>query len=162
MSTPPESAAVAPSESTGHRRDAAGGMVFLDTSGSTRLPALMEMVAALSRAKEPKEVLQAFAQGLQKIYDDKGYVSLSTRGLEPGEYKITRLITEDVPGTIGDADPWRARFGELALEVVEERESDLAARRPVVVSEVQRLGDRVAITLLEPLRQLPRRLPRFG
>ena len=106
MSTPPESAAVVPSESSTTSRDARGGMVCLETSGSTRLPALMEMVAALSRAEEPKDVLREFAQGLQKIYGSQAYVSLSTRGLEPGEYKITRLITEDVPGNIGKANPW--------------------------------------------------------
>ena len=67
----------------------------------------MEMVAGLSRATEPSDVLHEFAKGFQKLYGPQGYVSLSTRGLQGGKYKITRLITEDVPGNIGKADPWK-------------------------------------------------------
>lgn len=83
------------------------GMACLDTSGSTRIPVLMQMVAALSRAKDPKEVLRAFADGFEELYGRQGYISLSTRGLDPGEYKITRLLTEEVSTHIDEPDPWR-------------------------------------------------------
>jgi sigma-B regulation protein RsbU (phosphoserine phosphatase) len=83
------------------------GMTVMDTSGSRRLPVLMEMVAALSRAGDAREVLRGFAEGFEKLYGPRGYVSLSTRGLEPGEYKITRLITDDVAHKLGEADPWK-------------------------------------------------------
>jgi sigma-B regulation protein RsbU (phosphoserine phosphatase) len=84
------------------------GMTVMNTSDSRRLPVLMEMVAALSRAGDAREVLHEFAVGFEKLYGPRGYVSLSTRGLEPGEYKITRLITDDVANKLGEADPWKA------------------------------------------------------
>ncbi len=104
MATPPDGPTVA--QPASRRGKTSSPMVSLDTSGSERLPVLMQMVAALSRAAEPKDVLREFAQGLQRIYGSQGYVSLSTRGLEPGEYKVTRLITENVPENIGKANPW--------------------------------------------------------
>ncbi len=57
------------------------GMTAMDTSDSRRLPVLMEMVAALSRATDAREVLNEFAVGFRKLYGPRGYVSLSTRGL---------------------------------------------------------------------------------
>ncbi len=80
--------------------------IRLDTSGSERLPILMDMVAGLSRADDPKEVLRVFSQGYARMYGPQGYISISTRGLESGAYKVTRLITSDVPRNIGRADPW--------------------------------------------------------
>ena len=90
----------------GNRDGFPPGAVRLDTSGSERLPVLMEMVAALSRAEEPNAVLTAFAEGFARLYGPQGYVSLSTRGLAPGEYKVTRVIADDVPATMTKADPW--------------------------------------------------------
>jgi sigma-B regulation protein RsbU (phosphoserine phosphatase) len=82
------------------------GMTVLDTSVNPRLPILMEMVEALSRAKDARDVLSEFARGFERLYGPRGYVSLSTRGLKPGEYKITRMITSDVSRRLGEADPW--------------------------------------------------------
>ncbi|MHC4273297.1 MAG: PP2C family protein-serine/threonine phosphatase [Planctomycetota bacterium] len=83
------------------------GMTVMDMSDSRRLPILMEMVAALSRATDARDVLHEFAVGFRKLYGPRGYVSLSTRGLKPDEYKITRLITDDIVHKLGEADPWK-------------------------------------------------------
>jgi sigma-B regulation protein RsbU (phosphoserine phosphatase) len=82
------------------------GATVMDTSDNRRIPILMEMVAALSRAVDAKQVLREFAAGFKRLYGPRGYVSLSTRGLDPGQYKITRLITGDVVQQLGEADPW--------------------------------------------------------
>jgi sigma-B regulation protein RsbU (phosphoserine phosphatase) len=66
----------------------------------------MEMVSALSRAREPQQVLREFARGFYQLDGPRGYLSISTRGLQPGEYKITRLLTDDLVQHMGDADPW--------------------------------------------------------
>lgn len=87
-------------------RDGRRGMVCLDTSGNTRIPILMEMVGAMSRARSPQEVLRDYAQGIQRLAAMPGYVSLSTRGLEPGAYRITRMITDGDVAALGDIDPW--------------------------------------------------------
>ncbi len=63
----------------------------VDTSGSARIPLLMEMVGALSQAKGPQEVLRVFSSR-EELYGPRGYVSLSIRGLQPGRYRVTDVI----------------------------------------------------------------------
>lgn len=63
----------------------------IDTSGNPRIPVLMEMVGALSEARGPREVLRAFSNR-EELYGPRGYVSISTRGLEGGRYRMTDII----------------------------------------------------------------------
>lgn len=72
-------------------------MVQLDLAGSTRIPVLMSMVGEISRATTPSEVLRAFWRGFARIRKPDAYVSLSTRGLPPGHYRITRMLLEEQP-----------------------------------------------------------------
>ena len=88
------------------RGDLFQGMACVDTSGNKRIPILMEMVGAISRATEPNEVLRDFAEGIRKLEGSRGYISLSTRGLKPGEYKITRLLKGDQMLELSEANPW--------------------------------------------------------
>ena len=44
-------------------------MVNIDTSRNERIPILMDMVAALSRADDPRDVLREFSRGFLKIYN---------------------------------------------------------------------------------------------
>ena len=82
-------------------------MSCVDTSGNKRIPILMEMVGAISRATEPNEVLRVFGEGIRKLEGSRGYISLSTRGLKPGEYKITRLLKgDDQMMDLSEANPW--------------------------------------------------------
>jgi sigma-B regulation protein RsbU (phosphoserine phosphatase) len=82
------------------------GMACVDTSGNTSIPILMEMVAGLSRANDAKSVLREFTVGLRRLRGPRGYVSISTRGLGPGEYKITRLLHPEDIDKLGEEDPW--------------------------------------------------------
>ena len=66
-------------------------LLRVDTSGSTRIPHLMEMVGALSKATGPQEVLRVFSSR-EELYGPRGYVSLSIRGLQPGQYRVTEVI----------------------------------------------------------------------
>ena len=100
---------------TPSRAEVLKGMACLDISGNRRIPILMEMVAALSRATEPKQVLREFAEGFLKLQGPLGYVSLSTRGLQPGEYKITRLITGSNPKYRKASDPNGQKISIKAL-----------------------------------------------
>src|SRR6185503_12632721 len=68
----------------------AQGMQCVDTTSNQRIPVLMELVGALSRATEPREVQRVFGEGLRRLVGPRGYLSLSTRGLRPGQYRITR------------------------------------------------------------------------
>lgn len=79
----------------------------LDLTGNPRIGVLMELVSALSRLNEPKDVLRVFSDGMRRLYGTRGYISLSTRNLKPGEYRITRMLTEaDGTMRIHSADPW--------------------------------------------------------
>jgi sigma-B regulation protein RsbU (phosphoserine phosphatase) len=76
----------------------------VDTSGNPRIPVLMEMVGALSRARGPGEVLKVFSNR-EELYGPRGYVSISTRGLPPGHYRMTDVV--DLAGSydLALADP---------------------------------------------------------
>lgn len=89
------------------REENLGGMRCVDTSGNPRIPVLMEMVGALSRAVEPQEVLQVFSAHGEQLYGPRGYISLSTRGVAPGEYKITRFVHHHEPFDLAAGEPWR-------------------------------------------------------
>ncbi len=80
------------------------GLQRVDTSGNPRIPVLMEMVGALSRARGPRDVLKVFSSR-EELYGPRGYVSISTRGLPPGHYRMTDVI--DLAGSydLALADP---------------------------------------------------------
>ncbi len=84
------------------------GMQRVDTSGSAKIPVLMEMVGSLSRATQPQEVLRAFSKDFRKLEGDMAYLSLSTRGLGPGQYRITRVLMDEAEWEAPVRDPWVA------------------------------------------------------
>jgi phosphoserine phosphatase RsbU/P len=106
------------------------GMHCLDISGSERVATIMELVAALSRAEDPREVLRIFSQGMVKLNGPRGYVSLSTRGLKPGQYRITRLLSNEGDESLDSFDPWSTQnempihtggfFGEIIRQAYPE------------------------------------------
>jgi sigma-B regulation protein RsbU (phosphoserine phosphatase) len=156
-STPTSDSTIA---NTGQRVQHRAGMACLDTSGSTRLPILMEMVGSLSRATEPNEVVRTFSKGLRKLNGPWGYVSLSTRGLEPGHYRITRLINDDEIAHIDEGDPWRNMnelpvhsggfFGEIIRQAFPEIIHNFFLRGdPVVGDALAGYGSMMAIPLFD-------------
>ena len=82
------------------------GMICLDTSQNTRIPVMMELVGALSRAETPQDVHRTFAAGIRQMYGPRGYISLSTRGLEPGEYRVTRALHAESFTEMHMIDSW--------------------------------------------------------
>lgn len=96
------------------RQRALHGMACVDTSNNPSIPILMEMVAGLSRANDARSVLREFNIGLRRLRGPRGYVSLSTRDLGPGEYKITRLLHPDDTEKLGDSNPW-ANWSDLPV-----------------------------------------------
>ncbi len=129
-----------------HREAALSGMRCVDTSGNPRIPVLMEMVGALSRAVDPQEVLRVFSTRIEGLYAPQGYVSLSTRGLEPGQYKITRRLDLDGADTLGSADPWQkwdhlpvhsgGFFGEIIRTAYPELIHHLSIRDDAIVGDL--------------------------
>ncbi|MHC4946728.1 MAG: PP2C family protein-serine/threonine phosphatase [Planctomycetota bacterium] len=142
------------------REEVLAGMACVDTSGNPRIPMLMEMVGALSRAREPADVLRTFGAGMSRLYGPRGYVSLSTRGLAPGEYRVTRLMTEMDPDALAAADVWAAPdalpvhrggfFGEIIRTAYPEIIHHLTLRDdPVVGNELAGFGSLMAVPLFD-------------
>jgi sigma-B regulation protein RsbU (phosphoserine phosphatase) len=126
-----------------------GGSRRIDLSGNARLRLLMDTVWALSRAVEPSEVLKVFTDRATELWGPRGYISLSTRGLRPGEYKITRMILEeDQRDEMTSADPWSrwaslpTHAGGLLGDIVRAGEPVLLHHLDVDADPV--LGDRIA------------------
>ncbi|MBL8747337.1 MAG: PP2C family protein-serine/threonine phosphatase [Phycisphaerae bacterium] len=81
-------------------------MEYVDLSTNRRIAEYVRLLRTASRQTEPTEVQRAFAQILRDDALINGFISLSVRGLAPGEYKITRLNINDDLGTI-TSNPWR-------------------------------------------------------
>ncbi|MEM9752625.1 MAG: SpoIIE family protein phosphatase [Planctomycetota bacterium] len=80
---------------------------------------MMDMLRRVSLARDPQQVLGEFAEVLRKMYGTTGYISLSTRDLPIGHYRITRqylngLADEETSARIANADPW-SKVNELPL-----------------------------------------------
>jgi len=120
----------------------------LDLSRSERIPILMETVGAISRATEPQQVQRTFAAGIRRLSPVDGYISLSVRGMSPGQYKITRMTIGPDALSREWGDPWEAFdrlptyaggvLGEIIRSAYPEVLLDLDLRDDPV------LGDRLA------------------
>ena len=114
MTTPPTASVDAPSApdpaAAEPARGASGpGLVCGDAGGdvaSERLAALVDTLRDVSRAVEPRAALREFSRGVTKLYGRGGFISVSTRGLEPGAYRITRLLLDPETENLDVGDPW--------------------------------------------------------
>ncbi len=117
-------------------------MRILDNSTSKRLPVYLDMVRELSRATQPQEVIRAYAEGTARLDGEDGYISLSCRGLEPGEYRITRMLLGNVALDQFLVDTWsrpaayEVHRGGLLGSIVQEG-------RPVAINELDVRADPV-------------------
>ncbi|MHC5113153.1 MAG: PP2C family protein-serine/threonine phosphatase [Planctomycetota bacterium] len=82
------------------------GVSCVRPADDSRVAIAMEMVGALSRAKTPQDVLREYSAGISKLEEPRAYMSLSTRGLPPGHYRITRLLTDGID-EIAHGNPWK-------------------------------------------------------
>lgn len=88
-------------------------MPLLDTQSNPRIAATLEMLLAVSRQTDPNEASRTFGSHYWKLRPHDFYLSASIRGLEPGQYKITRAVPIEVlsdpeamrPGN--GPNPWR-------------------------------------------------------
>lgn len=68
---------------------------LVDLSANSRIPVLMELVDSLSRATAPQQVLDAVIVAMRKAYGPRCYMTLTTRDLAPGQFRISRWLTLD-------------------------------------------------------------------
>ena len=135
-------------------------MRCVDTSGNPRIPILMEMVGALSRATDQYAVHDAFGSGMSRLFGPSGYLSLSVRGLKPGEYKVTGFEDDISANSERGIDPWRdwqslpthtgGFFGEIIRNAYPELIHHFYLRDdPVFGDRLARFGSMMAIPLFD-------------
>jgi sigma-B regulation protein RsbU (phosphoserine phosphatase) len=84
-----------------------------DFKDNPRIQTLLAMLRDLSTARNPLQALQAWARGYWPLHPVDLMLSLSTRDLPPGHYRITRQI--DVAAVLDGrqvpipSEPWRNR-----------------------------------------------------
>jgi len=79
---------------------------LVDLSKNTRIPVLLELTDALTRAQSPQQVLEAIIVAMRKAYGPRCYMSLSTAGLDNGQFRITRWMEVDGTDRVRAGDPW--------------------------------------------------------
>jgi len=149
-------------ETASRREQVFRGMACLDTSNNPRIPQLMKMVGAVSRARTPQEVLLTFGQGMQELSPTDGYISISTRNCAPGEYRITRMYVDDEQLRFDpkESDPWHhgdqlavqtgGFFGEIIRSAYPEVIHHLAIHDDLVIGDaLSGFGSMMAVPLFD-------------
>lgn len=80
-------------------------MIEVDLTAHPRIPQVMDLIVAVSRAREPADILWEFASRMRRMQNAQGYASVSVRGLPAGAYKITRTWREGASKPTGP-DQW--------------------------------------------------------
>lgn len=80
-------------------------MELVDLSKNPRIPQYVTMLRKASRQTDPGEIQKIFAAMLRDDELVQGFVSISTRGLPAGKYKITRTNLDDDLGVV-HRNPW--------------------------------------------------------
>jgi sigma-B regulation protein RsbU (phosphoserine phosphatase) len=83
------------------------GAHHVDLAARPKVPILVEMMRSVSNAREPAEVQSSFGRGMRRLNGVDGYVATSVRGLEPGDYKVTRKLLMGVDAETELPNPWR-------------------------------------------------------
>ncbi|MCP4068156.1 MAG: hypothetical protein GY741_07735, partial [Phycisphaeraceae bacterium] len=81
----------------------------VDLRSEPRLTDLIDTLSALSRVTRPEDVMPLVRRDPFFAVPVDGLISLSTRDLEPGRYRITRLAVDDLEGLERPVDTWSGR-----------------------------------------------------
>jgi sigma-B regulation protein RsbU (phosphoserine phosphatase) len=74
---------------------------------SGRVMLLTDLVRRISAMNDPAQVQREFAKTMAEFSPWQGYISLSRRGLKPGEYKVTGSMLSDEDFRRGRRNPWK-------------------------------------------------------
>ena len=132
----------------------------VDLRSEPRLTDLIDTLSALSRVTRPEDVMPLVRRDPFFAVPVDGLISLSTRDLEPGRYRITRLAVDDLEGLERPVDTWSGRHdipihetgflsdlvrnGEVSLHRDLEVLDD-----PVLGTSLRRFRSAIAIPLLD-------------
>ncbi|MDZ4756313.1 MAG: SpoIIE family protein phosphatase [Phycisphaerae bacterium] len=126
---------------------------FVELSSRERIPILIEMMRAVSTAREPSDVQSSFGRGMRRLNGVDGYIATSARGLERGTYKITRKLLMGLDNETETPNPWRdwdtlpLTRGGLLGEIMQRGE-------PALLNNLRADDDTVLGDELAPFRSL--------
>ncbi|MDP9173065.1 MAG: serine/threonine-protein phosphatase [Planctomycetota bacterium] len=70
-------------------------------SASPKIRVFLDLIEKLRHVKDPADAIYRYSEAMRQVYGDSAFVYLCTRGLPPGQFRITRLRyadgTEHVP-----------------------------------------------------------------
>ena len=78
----------------------------LDISASRSIGVLTRLVGEMGRMSDPLAAHATFARAMREAYDELNVVQLSTAGLEPGQYRIFVMRTQDGVEHVPETTPW--------------------------------------------------------
>ena len=125
------------------------------------LNVLVEMLCEVSSVRDPVSLLGQFGKHFWQIRPVDIMVSISTRNLEPGQYKITRMIYPSrVDASFEPANPWRnwehipvrtgGFLGELISHAVPQLLHDLEIDNdPVLGDKLADMGSCIASPIFD-------------
>lgn len=132
----------------------------VDLSGALHLETLVQDLAELSRLERPEDVAPLLRRSSMMSVAVDGVIALSTRELDPGRYRITRLAVEDLKDLARPVDTWSRRdefpvhqgglIGDLIADETPAIHRDLdASDDPILGSALARFRSVVAVPLLD-------------
>ncbi|QQE10464.1 serine/threonine-protein phosphatase [Planctomycetota bacterium] len=125
-----------------------------DQSQPKRIRDMIEMVHALSNAQTPDEVLAVFSKRrVEDTFDRSGYISLSTRNLSKGHFRITRFLTADDWNQIQSMPPWK-ESSDLPIHNTGFFADLVSNEQPVVYTNLDIINDPVFADILAPYKSL--------
>lgn len=89
-----------------HPDEKLAAMGFVDVDQNPNIAVFLDMVNKVSLATQPQQVMQHFSRAMRQAYGDSALITISCRGLKPGQYKITRQIGYDNVNLAPTNDPW--------------------------------------------------------
>ncbi|MCZ6691876.1 MAG: PP2C family protein-serine/threonine phosphatase [Planctomycetota bacterium] len=83
----------------------------VDLSRNPRVPHLIEMMRSVSKATDPDEAYEIFASTMRKVFPSIALITLSTSGLEPGQFRLLQQVDH-----LGEIQVHRPVLGDSVLQ----------------------------------------------
>ncbi len=112
----------------------------VESDRADRLTRVTSLLRNVSATTDPQQIQTYFGEELRRLFPIHGYMSISTRGLGEGEYKVTGMSTGE--GPLRRRDPW-AHWDEIPLRRGGVIGRVIEGEVPVMLHDVDLSGDPV-------------------
>ncbi len=144
----------------GSRLTTLGAMKAVDLSSNSRLHQVRDLLQVISGMHDPQQVQVEFGRRMAVMSGVDSYLSISTRGLKPGEYKITRTLLSHEAMLVNPVNPWEqwekmpvhmgGFIGEMISEPTAKLFSEFHLRDdPVLGDRLSKYGSALVVPLFD-------------